>query len=165
MTKYRLRRGTVSEIPTLLEQRHSMFVGMHAPSGEAIAVHDRAFPAWARREMLAGRLICFLVEDNGNEVIGGGSLWLREVQPHAGFKGGKVPYLMSMYTDPRHRGKRVATMIVKEAIAWSRKRGYGAISLHASKMGRPLYARMGWKATSEMELDLGKKTEKKPEDA
>jgi GNAT superfamily N-acetyltransferase len=130
-----------------------MFEDMgHATAG-GIRLHDRTFPRWVRREMKAGRFVCFLVEEDG-KVVGGGSLWLREVQPYPGFPGGKVPYLMSMYTEPSHRGKGVGTIVVKSAIAWSRKHGYSSITLHASRMGRPLYVKMGWKSSNEMELDL-----------
>lgn len=128
-----------------------MFANMHKQSTRVLAAHDRAFRAWARREMRAGRLVCFLVEETGNKVAGGGSLWLREVQPHPGFAGGKVPYLMSMYTYPACRGKGIATTVVRHALAWSKARGYDSVSLHASKMGRPIYEKLGWKATSEMD--------------
>ena len=165
MTQYRIRRAGYRDIQTLVKQRHAMFAEMHSQSKRDLDVHDRAFPGWARREMLAGRFACFLVESASVEVVGGGSVWLREVQPHAGFKGGKEPYLMSMYTDPEHRGNGVATMVVNRAITWAKERGYGAMSLHASKMGRPLYKKLGWKATSEMELNLEKFRKKSPRTA
>jgi len=133
-----------------------MFVDMRAASARDLAVHDKAYPGWARRQMRAGRLVPFLVENASHDILGGGSVWLREVQPFPGFKGGKVPYLMSMYTNPEYRGKGIATMIVKKAIAWSRAHGYGSVTLHSSDMGRPLYEKLGWEATTEMELDLAK---------
>jgi len=156
MSAYRIKKATARDVPTLASQRRSMFLDMHAPTKEALSVHDRAFPRWARREMLAGRLHCFLAEDGQGKVVGGGSVWLRDVQPFPGFKGGRVPYLMSMYTDPSHRGKGVATAIVRHAIAWCRSQGYDSMTLHASKMGRPLYEKLGWEASSEMELDFDK---------
>jgi GNAT superfamily N-acetyltransferase len=154
MRPYRVRLATKKDISTLAEQRHRMFMDMHSPAKKEMDVHDKAFPEWARREMRAKRLISFLVETEDGKVVGGGSLWLREVQPYPGFKGGKTPYLMSVYTEPGHRGKGVATMILRRAIAWSKLRGYPSISLHASKMGRPLYEKFGWKQSSEMTLDF-----------
>lgn len=156
MSPHRVRRATLKDIPLLAQQRHAMFHDMHTPSKRKLAIHDRAFPRWARREMLAKRLYGFLVEDEHGSVLGGGSVWLREVQPYPGFSGGKVPYLMSMYTKPSARGTGVATTIVNHVVAWSRARGYDSISLHASKMGRPLYEKLGWEESSEMELELGK---------
>jgi GNAT superfamily N-acetyltransferase len=162
LTQYRIRRASVRDIQTLVKQRRAMFSEMHSQPRRALDVHDRAFAGWARRETLAGRLQSFLVESANREVVGGGSVWLREVQPHPGFKGGKEPYLMSMYTVPGHRGRGIATLIVKHAVSWAKTRGYRSMSLHASKMGRPLYEELGWKATPEMELDLGKTRKSRP---
>jgi GNAT superfamily N-acetyltransferase len=156
MSPYRIKQATTKDLRALAEQRRSMFLDMHAPSKKALAVHDRAFPRWARREMLAKRLYCFLAEDKHGEIVGGGSVWLREVQPFPGFKGGRVPYLMSMYTRPNLRGKGIATAIVQRAISWCRSRGYDSMTLHASRMGRPLYEKLGWEDSSEMELDFEK---------
>jgi GNAT superfamily N-acetyltransferase len=150
----RIRTGTSRDVAELTRQRHRMFEDMGHATPEGIGVHDRAFPRWVMREMKAGRFVSFLVETEEGKLVGGGSLWLREVQPYPGFPGGKVPYLMSMYTEPGHRGKGVGTMVVKTAIAWCRKRGYPSITLHSSRMGRPLYSKMGWKRSTEMELDL-----------
>jgi GNAT superfamily N-acetyltransferase len=64
------------------------------------------------------------------------------------------PYLLSMYTEPSYRGKGLASMIVKESKKWARKRGYTWMTLHASKAGRKVYTKLGWKRTWEMEVDL-----------
>lgn len=149
---FRVRQGTLSDIEEMVRQRHEMFVDMGRPSAKALRIHDSSFPDWARREMRAKRFICFLVENDGGEVIGGGSLWLRGVQPFPGYAGGKVPYLMSMYTAPGYRGRGVGTMLVKRAIEWSKSHGYTSITLHSSKMGRQLYEKLGWKSSPEMEL-------------
>ena len=153
MAGLKVRKGTLRDIVELTRHRHRMFEGMGHATAKGIRVHDRAFPRWVRGEMRAGRFVCFLVEEDG-KVVGGGSLWLREVQPYPGFPGGRVPYLMSMHTEPSHRGRGVGTLVVKSAIAWGRKHGYSSITLHASTMGRPLYAKMGWKRSNKMGLDL-----------
>ena len=165
MSRYRVRAANARDLPVLARQRHSMFVDMHTPSKSDLAVHDAAFPSWASREMRAGRLRCFLADDKDGKVVGGGAVWLRQVQPYPGFKGGMVPYLMSMYTEREHRGKGVASMIVRHVIAWCRSEGYGSVTLHASKMGRPLYEKLGWENSSEMELDLARRPERGSERA
>jgi GNAT superfamily N-acetyltransferase len=67
------------------------------------------------------------------------------------------PYLFSMFTEPRFRRKGVASRILKEAIRWSRKNGYGRILLHASKKGRRLYGENGFTRTWEMRLELDRR--------
>jgi GNAT superfamily N-acetyltransferase len=154
MAKFKVRTGTSRDIKELTRQRHGMFEDMHTQTKKDLKIHDGAFPRWVKRQMKAKRFVAFLVETNDGRVVGGGSLWMRDVQPYPGFAGGRVPYLMSMYTDPSFRGKGIGSMVVRHAIAWCRHHGYQSISLHASKMGRPLYEGMGWKRSNEMELDL-----------
>lgn len=131
-----------------------MFEDMHPRKKSEMDVHDRAFKKWASKEMRAGRLVCFLVTAANGRAVAGGSVWLRDVQPFPGFPGGKVPYLMSMFTEGEFRGKGLATEIVNRAISWSRDHGYPALTLHASDMGLPLYRKMGFKRTREMELEF-----------
>ena len=37
---------------------------------------------------------------------------------------------------------------------WARERGLGAVALHASEDGQPLYEALGYRPTNEMRLDL-----------
>ena len=154
MCGFEIRTATLEDVDELLRQRHRMFEELRRSDSRAIKVHDEAFPRWVRREMKAKRIVCFLVEAEKGEVVGGGSIWLREVQPYPGFPGGKVPYLMSMYTKPAYRRKGVGSLVVEQAISWSRHHGYSSITLHGSRFGRPLYLKLGWKRSWEMELDL-----------
>jgi len=151
---FKIRTATLKDVDELLRQRHRMFGELGRADSRAIEVHDEAFPRWVRREMKAKRIVCFLVETEKGRVVGGGSVWLREVQPYPGFSGGKVPYLMSMYTEPAYRRKGVGSLVVRQAITWSRRHGYSSITLHGSRYGRPLYLKLGWKRSWEMELDL-----------
>jgi GNAT superfamily N-acetyltransferase len=103
-----------------------------------------------REEIRAKRLFCFLVETDDGRTVGGGTLWLREVQPYAGFAGGRIPYLMSVYTELDFRGQGVATCVTRHAMNWAKEHGYSSMSLHASHMGRKLYESLGWKPGNEM---------------
>ncbi len=131
-----------------------MFAEMDARTKKDLAIHDRAFKGWAAKQMRARRLVAFLVVNDSGDIVGGGSVWLRDIQPFAGYPGGKMPYLMSMYTDPEYRKKGVGGLVVRHAVAWCRARGFTQMNLHASKMGRPLYEKLGWKQANEMKLEL-----------
>jgi len=154
MMKFKVRPASERDILALRSQRHRMFDDMHSPPPKDHAIHDKAFPGWARREMRAKRLHCFLVETDDGRTVGGGTLWLREVQPYPGFAGGKIPYLMSVYTEPEFRGKGVATMVTKHAINWAKEHGYPSMTLHASRRGRKIYETLGWKQGNEMDLEF-----------
>jgi GNAT superfamily N-acetyltransferase len=58
-----------------------------------------------------------------------------------------------MFVEPAHRRAGVARALLEACVAWGRKQGYTRIALHASDAGRPLYAAMGFRPSSEMWLD------------
>ncbi len=117
--------------------------------------HDVVYARWLRREMAARTLLAFVVEDPQGRVAGSGCLWLMPSQPRPGSLGrGEIPYILSMYTEPRFRRRGVASALVRAMVAWSRRRGYARVLLHASRFGRPVYARLGFEPSSEMRLEL-----------
>jgi GNAT superfamily N-acetyltransferase len=131
-----------------------MLAEMAPSTPKQLAAVDRRYSRFVLREMKGKRMFGYLVETEGGEVAAGGVVWLRETPPRVDFPGGKIPYLMSMYTEPAYRGRGLATMIVKETIAWSRKEGYPWMMLHASAAGRGLYEKLGWEATAEMRFNI-----------
>ena len=121
-----------------------------------LARADPVYRRWARREMRARRFFGFLVEAADGRPAGSGALWLVPTQPRPGrlARNDRLPYVMSMYTEPEFRGRGVATRILRAQLRWATAHGYGRISLHASPMGRPVYERLGFVATNEMRREL-----------
>jgi GNAT superfamily N-acetyltransferase len=156
VNQFRARLAKPADIDVLVHLRHMMFEELGHPTVEQHRSGDESFRKWAVKMMRKKLLRCCLVVAENGEVAGGGSIWLREVQPIPGRKGGRVPYLLSMYTEPKFRHKGVATMVVNHQMEWARNHGYAEMSLHASRMGRALYRRLGWERTWEMEVDLKK---------
>ncbi len=152
--KIKIRRASTRDIDILIDQRRRMFEDLHHWSDSEHEIGDRTYRRWAldlmRRKLFAG-FIAFL---EGSPVAGG-CVWLREIQPRPGLLVGRSPYLLSMYTKPEYRGLGLATRIVREAMKWSKSQGYGAMSLHASKLGRRVYKKIGWRRTWEMSVRLG----------
>lgn len=115
---------------------------------------DRVYRRWARQRLGSGTLVGWVAEAPGGQVVAGGCAWLRENQPRPGWDDQVVPYLLSMYTEPAFRGKRLASRIVREAVRWAKKEGYARMTLHASNFGRDVYEHAGFKPTTEMRLRL-----------
>ncbi len=61
---------------------------------------------------------------------------------------------MSVFTDRRYRRRGAATALVRTMIRAARERGVARVALPASRMGRGIYARLGFEPTSEMRLVL-----------
>jgi GNAT superfamily N-acetyltransferase len=150
MKTFRVRVATTKDIDVLVRQRHMMFEDMRPRTAEEHLVGDRAYREWAVGKMKKGHLRCYLVTDKKGEVAGGCGIWLREVQPSPGHGSRLMPYLLSMFTEPKFRRKGVATLVVKEAERWARASGYPSMNLHASKKGRKVYKKLGWKRGWEM---------------
>jgi GNAT superfamily N-acetyltransferase len=153
--RLRLRTTTASDLPTLVRHRRRMWEEI---GGRTPAELDRADPAyrrWVVREVRARRFIGFVIEDGRGHVAGSGAVWLQPAQPRPGrLSRLRMPYIMSMYTEPAFRGRGVASRIVRAMVRWSTLRGYHRIFLHASHAGRPVYAKLGFTDGSEMRLEL-----------
>jgi GNAT superfamily N-acetyltransferase len=119
---------------------------------------DRADPAyrqWVRRETTAGRFFGFVVESGAGRVVGSGAVWLQPAQPRPGrLSRPYLPYILSMYTEPSHRGRGVASELVLAMVQWAKARGYARITLHASRFGHSVYQRLGFRESNEMRLTL-----------
>ena len=64
-------------------------------------------------------------------------------------------YLLNFYVAPDARGRGLAETMLRTALDEARRRGIGVVSLHASRMGRPIYERNGFEGTNEMLLREG----------
>ena len=152
--EHRIRPATLGDIDTLVQQRRRMWEDMGERDAGKLAAHDATYRAWAADLFQQGRYAAWLAEDAQGNVVAGGCVWLREWQPLPGAKDGLEAYLLSMYTAPEARGQGCAKRIVAEALAWTQAKGYPRLRLHASEMGRPLYAKLGFERTWEMRIDL-----------
>jgi GNAT superfamily N-acetyltransferase len=151
---FRIRRASVADLPLLAQHRSAMFEEYGPMTPEEREVASEAYPGWARRMIKKGLFHGYIVHDGGGNVAASGCVWLRETQPSRGVGASLIPYLMSVYTVPAFRRNGLASLVVTEAMEWAKSRGYPRMTLHASPIGRRVYARLGWKRTWEMEVDL-----------
>jgi GNAT superfamily N-acetyltransferase len=132
-----------------------MFSDIGGRTPRELAAHDRVYGRWARERMHTGELRAFIVEDPEGRAVGSGAIWLQPQQPRPGRLARRAwPYIMSMYTEPAFRGRGVASRLVDVMVRWATAHGYPRMFLHASKMGRTVYARAGFLDGNEMRLDL-----------
>lgn len=148
---FKIRRATARDVDILVRHRHMMFVEMTRPPAEKLRVLDESYRVWAKEMMKRKLFHGYVVTTDDGKPAASGCVWLREMQPSPGHPPGMIPYILSMYTAPEFRRNGLATMIMKEAMEWGRKKGYHRILLHASRAGRKVYPELGWKRTWEME--------------
>jgi GNAT superfamily N-acetyltransferase len=151
---YRLRPATLDDVPVLAYQRCAMFVATGAIDALATPELDAAERRYLTRAMPAGTFVAWLVEQDG-EVVAGGGLQLRTLQPRPGFVRGEPEGLVvSMWTEPAHRRRGLGKRVLAAMLEWCRARGIRRLTLHASGEGRPLYEAVGFRPTNEMRLEL-----------
>lgn len=149
----RLRRATLDDVPLLVLHRRLMWRDMGTFPEETLAPADAPYRRWLRARLKSGSAVAWVAESGGRPVASG-VVWVQPVQPRPTMPEGRMPYLLSVYVDPAHRGKGLATRLTKAAIAWSRAQGYPKLALHASAQGRSVYERLGFEPTTEMRLTL-----------
>lgn len=150
----RIRAATLADLPVLVRQRRLMFIAMGEADGPHLDAADVAYARWFRREHRRGHLYAMVAQLPRQGIVAGGVVWLQERQPRPGFPGGRLPYLMSMFTDPVARGRGIATALVLHAIRWCRREGFASLTLHASSQGKPIYRRLGFARTNEFRLRI-----------
>jgi GNAT superfamily N-acetyltransferase len=134
-----------------------MWVELRRVSPDELARGDRIYRRWMRRERRRRRFVAFVVETVGGSAASAaasGALWLQDQEPRPGIPEGPFPYLMSMYTEPEHRGHGHASEVVRAAVAWARERRFARVVLHAAPMGRRIYRDAGFRRGWEMRLEL-----------
>ncbi|HWH07967.1 MAG TPA: GNAT family N-acetyltransferase, partial [Candidatus Thermoplasmatota archaeon] len=119
----------------------------------ALAEADAPYRRWLRPRLRSGSLVAWVAEARGRPVASA-CVWVQPVQPRPTMPGGRIPYLLSVYVDPAHRGRGLATRLTKAAIAWCEAEGHAKLALHASAQGRGVYERLGFEPTTEMRLTL-----------
>jgi GNAT superfamily N-acetyltransferase len=154
MVKFELTYATVDNVEILVKHRLSMFNDMYPELANEIRASEEKTRQWLLEKLSEGSLVGFIVRNEDGQAAGSGCLWIKKEQPNPTHLRLEAPYLLSMFTEKRFRKKGVARLIVKTAIAWSREHGYDRINLHATDVGKPLYAEFGFRPTNEMILKL-----------
>ena len=89
------------------------------------------------------------------QIVATSGLVIHRHPPSPSNLSGLTAYVMNMYTLPAWRGRGIATTLVDKLIELAKGKNCRRISLHATPMGRPVYARAGFvPAEAEMQLDL-----------
>jgi len=146
-----IRPGTCEELDRYADFWIAMFeeVGNYTESDFARDWRARF------RQYLEGRIEMgearFFVAVDGGEIVGGAGGLIVDGYPYA-VHGIKRGYIFGVRVDPAYRNRGVATRLTQEAIAFLRDLGCERIRLHASRFGRAVYERLGFRPTNEMEL-------------
>jgi GNAT superfamily N-acetyltransferase len=147
----KFRKATVNEINQLIYLRKKQLVDEGIEPNQEI---DTELKEFFTNKMNDGSLVEWIVEDN-DEIIATGAIICYEFPPTYTNKSGKKAYITNMYTKESYRGQGIATKLLTKLVAEAKTAGIIKIWLGASKLGRPVYEKFGFKETDEwLELDI-----------
>jgi GNAT superfamily N-acetyltransferase len=150
-----IRKANVADIPTLIRLRFAFLTDFFGETKFdpqlTVALRD-----YFSRELPAGNCIAYLAEAD-RRAIATGFLIFRPMPPSHMVPTGQEAYIANVYTHPAHRGRSIATEILRRLIADARTAGCSRVGLHAAVKARPLYQRAGFEPVdSEMRLVFDK---------
>lgn len=144
------RLATLADAALITAHRQAMFAEVGLGTPETLELMARHFTPWLERMMAAGRYVGWIIEDDGVAAASAGFFELdwppHPFDPAATGRG----YLLNFWVEPVYRKRGLARMLVREAVAESRRRGLRVTTLHASAAGRPVYEKEGFRSSSEM---------------
>jgi GNAT superfamily N-acetyltransferase len=139
---YRVRPATLADADVLVRHRLAMFTDMQVPlDAEAL---DRAFRAWLADMMPAETYRAWLAETEDGAVAGGGGITVIPWPPGPRYPGDRLAFVYNVYTEPAHRRRGLARLVMDAIHTWCRDAGIGSIALNSSRDGKPLYESMGY---------------------
>ena len=145
------RKATIEDLQVIVELRKKQLVDEGIEANQNI---DKELKKFFQQTLQSNSLIQWLVIDR-EEVIATGAIVIYEFPPSYTNKSGKKAYVTNMYTKRDYRGKGIASKLLKQLVEEARSLEITKIWLGASKLGKPVYKKFGFREAEEwMELDI-----------
>lgn len=152
---FRIRRATRQDADIVAWHRARMFQDMGEVSGDAfetLRTKARArLEEWERGDYLGWLASC---ADKLDVVIAGAGVHLQPILPRplrtSTIGEGREGTIVNVFTELEWRRRGIAGLLMKEIINWSKTQHLDRLLLHASKEGRSLYEKLGFKESNEM---------------
>jgi GNAT superfamily N-acetyltransferase len=151
---YRIQAATGADVEIIAGHRRAMFADMGLGDERGRERMTEAFRPWLASRLASGEYLGWFALTAEGAVAGGAGLWLMPWPPHMTGLAARGN-ILNVYTEPAHRRRGVARMLMNAALDWCRANQVTMVILHASDEGRALYAELGFAATNEMRLVLG----------
>ncbi len=143
----RIRPADPGDASDLARLRHALY-GEHSRAQEPLDVYTARFAGFVR-DALASDAWRIWVADLDGRVVG--AMWLQLVErvPRPGEERGSLPigYLTNVFVEPELRDAGLGSRILREVVAWARRRGVEEIIVWPSERSYPFYERAGFSRT------------------
>ncbi|MBQ5322604.1 MAG: GNAT family N-acetyltransferase [Oscillospiraceae bacterium] len=120
---------------------------------------DEELSAFFKKWLVSDDFLQLVAEENG-KLLSTAAIVYYDLPPSFTNKIGVRGYITNVYTAPEHRRKGLSKMLLEKLLEDARSRGIKKLWLGASKLGRPLYEKLGFiQQESYMELTLEDQSE------
>ena len=145
LNDYLVRVATLADQEALVAHRVGMFADMGVEMDQETAA---AFRRWLADAMPSGLYRAWVVEMAGGgtaghpdepRLVAGGGITVLPWPPGPRYLGDRLAFVYNVYTEPAHRRRGLARMVMNAIHAWCREAGVSSLALNASVDGRPLY--------------------------
>jgi GNAT superfamily N-acetyltransferase len=146
---YRVRAATIADADTLVAHRIGMFTDMGVEMDAASV--GAAFRQWLVDALPSGLYRAWVVETAGAAgsvdiaIVGGGGITVLPWPPGPRYLGDRLAFVYNVYTEPAHRHRGVARLVMDHIHAWCLASGVTSLALNASQDGRRLYEALGYR--------------------
>ena len=148
-----LRRATPADAALITQHRHQMFADNKLATDARYQEMDKHFLPWVEERLADGRYVGLLLEDpDTGQVVAGAGIFYMDFPPHFLDPMPCRAYLLNFYTAPEDRGLGYAKQLLNACVEECRGRNIGVITLHASRFGKPIYEKAGFKLHNEYAL-------------
>ncbi len=141
--RVRIRKATLRDLPLLVRHRRAMWEDFTDVSSSALDRGDVIYRLWLQKRMRAKTTVAFVAETPAGLSIASGAVFLRDIDPFPDAPS-TSPHIISMFTEKEHRGKGIASRILRELVNWCQAEGFRGVTLSPAPKARPLYRRVGF---------------------
>ena len=149
----RYKKATLEDLDFLVESRVEVLRAANELSADTdMSVVEGTSREYYSHALADGTHTAYLVY-NGDEFVGAGGVSYYQVMPTYHGPSGWKAYIMNMYVKPEYRRQGIALKTLDLLVQDAKEKGVDAITLEATRMGRPLYEAYGFvPMENEMEL-------------
>jgi GNAT superfamily N-acetyltransferase len=143
------KKATIDDIDELLKVRIDFLIDAKCISTDA----EKNLMITANREFLCeslsdGSFAQWVAVEN-QRIIATSSASYYKLPPHMMRPNGKAAYIGNMFTYLEYRNRGIATKLLALIVEEAKNNGCKSIMLGATSMGRPLYEKFGFKASTD----------------
>jgi ribosomal protein S18 acetylase RimI-like enzyme len=145
------RKAVPEDRALIAAHRKAMFLAMGDTEETVLDTMRRNCVPWLERMMVEGKYFGWITYVDDSPVASAGLL-LQDWPPGPSDPVGELRgYLLNVFVATEFRRRGLARQLVEVCMAEARRRGIRVMSLHASNEGRPLYDKLGFSSTNEMQ--------------